>query len=124
MSIRFNLHALSATALAVGPAWALAVPLAHAASSPSVTIDSRGAPVIDREALAAEIRNTVQQAIGDAAHYVHQLPQMLAQIDFDDAMLDAPALAHIAGELGGGREIVKNAPYTAEAVTESVQTFG
>jgi len=124
MSIRSNLP-FSLAALAVSVAAALAAPT-YAASSAPAAKQSRPAG-IDADALASEIRSSVQSAVEEAkqaARDVHeQLPMTLAQIDFDDVMLDAPALAYV-GELGGGREIVKNAPYTAEAVTESVQTFG
>ena len=43
-----------------------------------------------------------------------------AELDFD---ADAPSFAFIAREFGSTREIVKNAPYQAEAVNEVVQTL-
>jgi hypothetical protein len=40
----------------------------------------------------------------------------------DDAMMELPpSMAFFANDFGHPREIVKNAPYTAEAVTESIQ---
>ena len=42
------------------------------------------------------------------------------EIDFDS---DAPSFAFIAREFGSTREIVKNAPYQADAVNEVVQTL-
>ena len=42
------------------------------------------------------------------------------RLDFD---VDAPSFAFIAREFGSTREIVKNAPYQAEAVNEVVQTL-
>jgi hypothetical protein len=78
------------------------------------------------QAWAADIRNSVRDAIAqanDLSVLAQDLPRMLAQIDLEEVIADAPSLAFIANDLGGGREIVKNAPYTAEAVTESIQVL-
>jgi hypothetical protein len=54
------------------------------------------------------------------ADYQRELAEASVNADFD---LDYSSLAFIGSELGSLREIVKNAPYTADAVTESVQTL-
>jgi hypothetical protein len=54
----------------------------------------------------------------DAA--MREVDEAIAGIDFDDLT----AQTFLSRELGGPREIVKNAPYTAQAVTETIQTLG
>ncbi len=48
--------------------------------------------------------------------------RFLAELDEELAGLPA-SMAFVANEFGRPREIVKNAPYTAEAVTESIQVL-
>lgn len=56
----------------------------------------------------------------------------LGRVPFDESVLAAlgddlpglaPSLAFVQNEFGGPREIVKNAPYSADAVTEAVQVL-
>ena len=49
-----------------------------------------------------------------------QMAQM-AQAELDDMM--EPSFAYLSNEFGNAREIVKNAPYMAEAVNESIQVL-
>ncbi len=71
------------------------------------------APAIpDFGALKARAKDMAQQFKGTEA--------MLLALD-DELMGLPPSMAFFANDFGRPREIVKNAPYTAEAVTESVQ---
>jgi hypothetical protein len=80
----------------------------------------------DVERQVREAQEQVHRAAEQAKVYADQhrewaeryAGELLAQADFD---LDYSGLAFIGSELGATREIVKNAPYTADAVTESVQ---
>jgi hypothetical protein len=66
----------------------------------------------DVKALVAQARELANRARPDEA-------TLLA---LDDALLSLPpSMAFVANEFGNPREIVKNAPYTAEAVTETIQ---
>jgi len=79
---------------------------------------------VGSEGWAAELRNEIRDSVHrslEAAHVDVQVERHLAQIDLGDALNDAAALAFIGSELGDTRTIVKNAPYSAEAVTELVQ---
>jgi hypothetical protein len=71
-------------------------------------------------------------AVPDVNALVAQAKELARQWqwqDFSLAELDPqlaglpPSMAFIASEFGQPREIVKNAPYTAEAVTESIQVL-
>ena len=81
----------------------------------------------ERREWSAEIGETVRRAIEQAheaaATAIADVPRMLAQIDVDDLIADTTALAFIGNDLGGARDVVKNAPYSAEAITESVQVL-
>ena len=66
----------------------------------------------DVKALVAQARELARRARPDEA-------TLLA---LDDALMSlSPSMAFVANEFGNPREIVKNAPYTAEAVTETIQ---
>ena len=67
--------------------------------------------VIDTETIVAQAR--------DAARAARDATEHLRDMD-----LDLATTAFVQRELGGRTEIVKNAPYTAEAVSESVQVLG
>ena len=112
-------------ALFCGVAAALAAPVAAASPGAATAPEARrSAPPSSRE-LSAEINETVRRAVEHAheaaAAAIAEVPRALAQIDFDDLIADTTALAFIGNDLGGARDIVKNAPYSAEAITESVQ---
>jgi len=62
---------------------------------------------------AREAIERAQEQMRDA-----QADVLLADVDFD---IEWPTLAFIGSEFGATREIVKNAPYTADAVSESIQ---
>ena len=72
-------------------------------------------------------------AIPDVNAIVAQAKEMAKQFRKDETMWLAlddeftalpPSMAFFANDFGHPREIVKNAPYTAEAVTESIQILG
>ena len=66
----------------------------------------------DVKALVAQARELAKRARSDEA-------TLLA---LDDVLTSLPpSMAFVANEFGNPREIVKNAPYTAEAVTETIQ---
>ena len=99
-------------------ALALALPIAAAAQSSPIAIDIDSIIEQAREAaryaardLTPEARDRLRDHVRDT--YEHHLK---------DLDLDLAKLAFVHGELGG-REIVKNAPYSAEAVSESVQVL-
>jgi len=66
---------------------------------------------IDVPALVAQATDLAQQTIDQIA------------IDDQATSMVMPSAAFMAREFGNPREIVKNAPYTADAVTEFVQTL-
>lgn len=66
-----------------------------------------------REAAAAARENALAAA---------EMARAYAQVDVDALMFE-PSLAFVAGEFGGTREIVKNAPYSADAINESIQAL-
>jgi hypothetical protein len=65
-----------------------------------------------------DVQAIVAEATEFARRYTHE--SVLAALDADLSGLP-PSIAFVASEFGHPREIVKNAPYTAEAVTESIQ---
>jgi len=69
--------------------------------------------VPDTRAIVAQARELAMRSV-DAS--------LLAALDGDLPGLP-PSLAFVQSEFGQPREIIKNAPYTAEAVTESVQVL-
>ncbi len=71
--------------------------------------------VIDTEVLVAQARDAAR----DAREHARQIAEHIKDLD-----LDIGSMAFVQRELGVRTEIVKNAPYTAEAVSESVQTLG
>jgi hypothetical protein len=70
-------------------------------------------PVPDVKALAAQAKELARR---------ERLEERLAALDEELAGLPA-SMAFLQHEFGHPREIVKNAPYTAEAITESIQTL-
>ena len=72
-----------------------------------------------------DVRTQIREQIKEYKDYVKNMPfddRFLADLDEQLSGLPASA-AFIANEFGHPREIVKNAPYTAEAVTESIQVL-
>lgn len=69
--------------------------------------------VPDTRVLVAQARDLARRGIDE---------NVLAALDGELAGLP-PSLAFVQGEFGSPREIIKNAPYTAEALTESVQVL-
>jgi len=71
----------------------------------------------DARRVAAAARERAEGARDEAA-----VALAFADVDVDALMLE-PSLAFVAGEFGNVREIVKNAPYQAEAINESIQVL-
>src|SRR5512144_2406601 len=71
---------------------------------------------IDVAAIVADATEAARAARNDA------IGRLVSELDLD-AQDDVPLSAFIDREMGHPREIVKNAPYTAEAVTETVRTL-
>ena len=72
-----------------------------------------------------EVRTQIREQIKEYKDYMKNMPfddRFLADLDEQLSGLPTSA-AFIANEFGHPREIVKNAPYTAEAVTESIQVL-
>ncbi len=90
---------------------------AHAAAAADARDVAAPAPpaapaVPDVKALVAQARELAKRARSDEA-------TLLALDDVPTSL--PPSMAFVASEFGNPREIVKNAPYTAEAVTETIQ---
>jgi hypothetical protein len=101
--------------------------LATLASPCALAQGDRQPPGVPRRAdIERMVHDATEQArvVADQARafadYQRELAEASVNADFD---LDYSSLAFIGSELGSLREIVKNAPYTADAVTESVQTL-
>ncbi|MET0346312.1 MAG: hypothetical protein ABW218_08615 [Casimicrobiaceae bacterium] len=77
-----------------------------------------------REAAAAARENAREAASAarESALAGAEMARVYAQVDVDALMFE-PSLAFVAGEFGGTREIVKNAPYSADAINESIQSL-
>ena len=112
-----------AKALAIVMA-AAACPLACTAATAAVEVPPTRAE-IDRLVRRAhdEARVAMERAERDVAAARSDVlagHDLLAQLDLD---FDLPTLAFLGSEFGTPREIVKNAPYTADAVNETVQVL-
>ncbi len=99
---------------------------ATAASAATAVRDnaSAAAPqVVD----ASDVRALVAQAkdaARDAARRARESANDATLLAFDEAFMSMPpSLAFVASEFGNPRDVVKNAPYQAEAVTETVQVL-
>ncbi|MEO8753895.1 MAG: hypothetical protein ABI624_14595 [Casimicrobiaceae bacterium] len=87
---------------------------ASAASEPSPAVpDAPGLP--DVNAIVAQAREMAKQFRKDEAVWL--------ALDDEFAGLP-PSMAFFANDFSHPREIIKNAPYTADAVTESIQILG
>ena len=111
--------------LALAAAAHAATPRGSPAPAPS-DLDTvmRDAQEAAREAsreYANAIREQTREAV-ELARGTAEIARMYAQADVDGLMFE-PSLAFVAGEFGGAREIVKNAPYQAEAINESIQVL-
>ena len=121
------LRVLALRSLARGTAGVLAVSASIAAAGPAAPPDAHADSRAATHEWAVNVGETVRQAIEQAheaaAAAVADVSRTLAQIDFDDMIADTAALAFIGNDLGGTRDVVKNAPYSAEAVTEFIQVL-
>ena len=83
---------------------------------------SAGAQV-DAQSIQDRALQLAQQAMDRATlmsdQAMRDVDDAMAGIDFDDMGVES----FMSRELGGSREIVKNAPYTAQAVTETTQVL-
>ena len=109
MSIHFRMHplalALAAAALAAAGS-ALAAPAGgEPRAAPSTSMPDTAALVAQAHEMAERTRGHVMLALNEELQSLQ------------------PSLAFIANEFGNPREIVKNAPYSAEAVTETIQVL-
>lgn len=106
-SLRPVSAALAALALAAGAAYAAAP--AEPPAPPAVP------DVRELVAQAKELAFRQKELVADGERM---------RIALEDGLMDLPpSMAFAGSELGQPREIVKNAPYTAEAVTETVQVL-
>ena len=73
---------------------------------------------------ARDAAREVKEHAGEQARHLAEMARMYAEaIDLDDFTFEPSSLAYVQSEFGNVREIVKNAPYTAEAVNESIQVL-
>jgi hypothetical protein len=72
---------------------------------------------VDIDAIVADAREMANAARAEA------IDRLMSELELKAGDNDLAASAFIAREVGAPREIVKNAPYTAEAVTETVRTL-
>ena len=101
--------------------------VAHAHAADGLSGQRVVAPiVIDTEALVAQAREAAREATRTADEHVREAQRHVLEIEkqLKDMEIDLGTMAFVQSELGGRTEIVKNAPYSAEAVSESVQTLG
>ena len=91
----------------------LVIPASASAQSGSARVPTSPI-VIDTEAIVAQAREHAR----DVQRHVLEMQEHMKDME-----LDLSTMAFVQSELGGRTEIVKNAPYTAEAVSESVQTL-
>ena len=107
----------------------LVAPHAYATHDASDPAPAARAPHVDVERIVEHAQQKARAAIERAEEAAREAAyngdllarrsgELLAQIDGD---MEWPTLAFIDRELGATREIVKNAPYTADAVSESIQ---
>ena len=86
------------------------------------------APSVSRIEIDAAVREAREAALEaasaarESALAGAEMARVYAQVDVDALMFE-PSLAFVAGEFGGTREIVKNAPYSADAINESIQSL-
>ncbi|MEO8487624.1 MAG: hypothetical protein ABI585_14950 [Betaproteobacteria bacterium] len=113
------IRTLAAAALAGAASIALAQTPAPKAPAAPLGVDA------ERFAREAErFASDAAKAAQDAVAYRWDLLASAGDFEFDfDVDTDAPSYAFISREFGSTREIVKNAPYQAEAVNEVVQTL-
>ena len=90
------------------------IPAASAAPQAGPSQGATAPIVIDTEAIVAQARDAAR----DAREHAREMVEHMRDMD-----LDLATMAFVQRELGGPTEIVKNAPYTAEAVSESVPTL-
>ena len=118
-------------ALAIGASFFLPSVLLAASGTSAPDTPQPGAPTrVQIERIVERAQEQARDAVQRAEEYGLHAEQYrdLAERDRDllaqlDGELDLPALAFIGSEFGATREIVKNAPYTADAVTESIQVL-
>jgi hypothetical protein len=106
----FDLSRASAFALA------LSFMASAAVAGPARDVDAAGNITITLPDIAA----LKAQATTIARDAVEQSVKLALN---DELLASPPSMAFIANEFGNPREIIKNAPYTAEAVTESIQVL-
>ena len=99
------LTTLLAAALAGSAAVALAQQPAPKAATPSASLEAE-----------------IERFTREAETYRWEMLAQAAEFDVD-VDPDGPSFAFIAREFGSMREIVKNAPYQAEAINESIQVL-
>ena len=74
--------------------------------------------------LTPETRTQIREQIKEYKEQMKNLPLDAFLSDLDESLSRMPAsAAFLANEFGHPREIVKNAPYTAEAITETIQVL-
>jgi len=74
--------------------------------------------------VAPETRTQIREQIKEYKEAMKDLPLDALLADLDEPLSRMPATAaFLANEFGHPREIVKNAPYTAEAITETTQVL-
>jgi hypothetical protein len=104
--------------------WSLAAAALIGGASVAFAADAASeSPMRELQAdYAAALADASEAAEAAEAARNHALGRLLNEIDLG-ALDDASSADFIAGELGHPHVIVKNAPYTAEAVTETVRTL-
>ena len=117
------------------PVAVMALALPFAASSAETPRAATAPIVIDVESIIEQAREAARYAQRSATEAARDAARDASRADRDvqrhllemqehlkNMDLDLAKMAFVQGELGG-REIVKNAPYSAEAVSESVQVL-
>jgi hypothetical protein len=119
-------HDPRTASLAAGLLLALSIGFA---ASPAAAQSKPPSSAIDAQQIAQQANETAQRANEAAQRAIEH-----AQIVQEDAMRQAEAaiagmetdlasMEFMASEMGGPREVIKNAPYTADAVTETTRVL-
>jgi hypothetical protein len=123
-----TLRLLIAALLVIPAAGAVAQGAGSKAPAPLIAIDIESLLAQARDAAqdaARQAREATRDVARDAQRHVLDAQRHVLEVQehMKDMELDLATMAFVQAELGGRTEIVKNAPYTAEAVSESVQTL-
>ena len=92
------------------------------AASPAAAQGKSSSSGVDVQEITQRATEAAQAAV-ERAHAVQQEAMRQAEVAIAGIEADMASMEFLTSEMGGSREVVKNAPYTAEAVTESTRVL-